>query len=454
MEQLIQNRSNASNSELLPEAILDSSFVDELELSHGLEQIMDKLSVIYKNSMNASSVGYIGQMDSIPNIGAIVGDLVTASINNNMLANEMSPFLTELEQKIVEVFSKWFGFDSNSGGVMTSGGTLANIQALTVARNIKLNLNQGSLAGLDKHPVFFASEHAHSSIEKASMLLGIGVDNLIKIKSDDRGKMSIEDLRNRINQSLDDNQVPFAVVSTYGTTNSGSIDPADDIQKICNEYNLWHHIDAIYGGAMVLSENQKHSCPIFNNADSICFNPQKWMFVSKTCSVLMFKDFVKFENNFKIAAPYVKKNNKTNLGELGIQGSRHTSVLKLWLSLYLIGKDSYADMIDLNMEITHSFARFITEHQDLELYTKPELNILLFRPKKKVGDDDDEHQVNISEFQNHLYKENIYISPIRWDGGLWLKCIFLNPYFDKNNLEKFESLIVDYFEKSKQKMEV
>lgn len=443
--QLIQDRGSTSYNELIPEITEDFSFINELEHSHDLEQILDKLSIIYKNSLNSSSPGYIGQMDSIPTIGAILGDLVTAGINNNMLTNEMSPFLTWLEQQMIQVFSKWFGFNTAAGGVMTSGGTLANIEALTVARNIKLNLKDGNLFTLNKQPVLFASEHSHSSIIKAGMLLGIGVNNVIKIKSDDMGKMSVPDLRDQITESIKNDKKPFAVVSTFGTTNSGSLDPVNEIQKTCDEFDLWHHIDAIYGGAIMLSEKQKHLFQKFEKADSVSFNPQKWMFVSKTCSILIFKNFEKLKDNFRIAAPYVKESKKINLGELGIQGSRQASVLKLWLSLYLIGKSSYADIIDFNITISQSFAKFIIENPNLELYNPPELNIILFRPKKSIGQSLQEHTSLISEFQNYLYKENKYVSPIQWEGQLWLKCIFLNPYFDTNELKALETLIENYF---------
>lgn len=445
IHQLIEDRSNASNNELVPRPEKDLSFINDLNNSHSLEQVLDKLSHVYKGSMNASSTGYIGQMDSIPNIGAIAGDLVTASINNNMLANEMSPLLSWLEQRIVTLFTQWFGFDEHSGGVMTSGGTLANIQALTVARNSKLGISDGNVFELRQQPVFFASEHSHSSIAKAGMLLGIGLDNVIKVKADATGKMSIDDLLAKIEASIASNKLPFAVVSTYGTTNSGSIDDVDKIQSICEKFNLWHHIDAIYGGAMVLSQNQKYLCPAFEKADSLSFNPQKWMFVSKTCSVLLFRNFEQLENNFRISAPYVSENDKINLGEYGIQGSRHASILKLWLSLYLIGTDAYAKMIDLNMSITQSFTAYIMDNEHLELYTKPDLNIILFRPIRLTGQNEQDHSDSISSLQSHLYQHNIYISEIPWEGEPWLKCIFLNPYFDKAELEVFISRIDDFF---------
>ncbi len=445
IEQLIDNRSNANKAELVPKIKEEDLFITDFEESHKLKDILEHLSVIYAKSMNASASGYIGQMDSIPNIGSIAGDLVTASINNNMLANEMSPFLTILEQQVVTLFSKWFGFDNLSGGVMTSGGTLANIHALLVARNVKLDIKDGNVYKIRKQPVFFASENSHSSIIKGGMILGIGTENVILIKSTDEGKMSINDLKLKISESLQDGKQPFAIVSTFGTTNSGSLDSYSEIQSICDEYDLWHHIDAVYGGGVILSENQKHLILGCEKADSISFNPQKWMFVSKTCSMLLFKNYKQFKEYFRVAAPYVEQSDRINLGELGIQGSRHTSVLKLWMSLFMIGKKSYGKIIDLNMSLTVSFASFVLQNDFLELYTQPELNILLFRPKNIDSLSKESYNEELLAFQNYLYHENTYISLIPWRGEKWLKCVFLNPYFDQKELEKLKVLIQNYF---------
>ncbi len=444
--QLIREKSLASSKELVPACTEDCSFIEDLDSSHSQEEIIEKLDIIYNQSMNASSVGYIGQMDSIPNIGAILGDFVTAAINNNMLANEMSPFFSWLETELVKKFSQWFGFGKKAGGVMTDGGTLANMQALTVARNVKLSIASGNLFTVKKQPVLFASQHAHASVLKAGMLLGIGSENVITIATEDNGRMSVESLELAINKSIEEGKLPFAVVSTYGTTNAGAIDDVNKVQEICEKHNLWHHIDAIYGGAMALSETQTHLCPDFNKADSLAFNPQKWMFVAKTCSILLFRDFDAMENNFKVSAPYVKQGNKTNLGEYGIQGSRHTSVLKLWMSLYLIGKKQYAKIIDLNMEVTKLFSSYIINHEQLTLYTDPDLNIILFRPIQRAYQSEEEYVANLSKFQEFLYEKNNYISLIPWEGELWLKCVFLNPYFDHSALDKLQSIINAYFD--------
>ncbi|MEL6538622.1 MAG: pyridoxal-dependent decarboxylase [Bacteroidota bacterium] len=445
IEQLVHEKGAASQKELVPNCTEESSMVDELDHSHTMEQVLEQLQLVYQQSMNASSVGYIGQMDSIPNLGAIIGDLVTAAINNNMLANEMSPLLSWLELQVVNKFVGWFGFGEGAGGIMTSGGTLANIQALTVARNVKLNITDGNLFKVSKEPVLFTSEHSHASIAKAGMLLGIGTGNVVKVKTDGTGKMSIPELREQISQAIQAGKQPFAVVSTFGTTNSGSLDDVAAIQALCEEYDLWHHVDAIYGGALALSASQAELCPAFHQADSLSFNPQKWMFVSKTCSVLILKDFQQLDTHFKIPAPYVQDGNKLNLGEYGIQGSRHGSILKLWLSLYLIGKDKFAEMIDLNMEISQRFTDYISQHDDLQLYTEPDSNIILFRPIKREGQIDSSYQEFLSAFQQYLYSHNHYISLIPWEGESWLKCIFLNPYFNHKELESLQVLINQFF---------
>ncbi len=443
--QLVQDRADCARAELIPDIPLDRSLVNDMKRSHSIEDILERLSFIYRGSMNASSPGYIGQMDSIPNLGGIAGELVTAVINNNMLAHEMSPLLSELETEVLKIFASWFGLGEESGGLLMSGGTLSNIQALNIARNIKLDLTEGCLVGLRKPPVLFASKHCHTSIDKAAMLLGIGAKNVVKINTDDAGRMKVDLLKAEIISALRAGSLPFAVVSTYGTTNAGALDQVDQIQEICEEFDLWHHIDAVYGGAVVLSSNMKAIWPDFHKADSLSFNPQKWMYISKTCSMLLLRKFDTSIASFKVTAPYVKKGQHVNLGELGIQGSRHTSVLKLWMSLFLIGKKGYEGLIDHNMHITRTFVSFIRSQDKLELYTDPELNIILFRTR----DMEDNGQTATSTLNLHTYLKmrKIYISPIQWEGSLWLKCIFLNPFFSFNHLSVLEGYIKEYIAK-------
>ena len=135
-----------------------------------------------------------------------------------------------------------------------------------------------------------------------------------------------------------------------------NIDPLNEISVIANKYDLWLHIDAIYGGAVIFSDTYKHLINGIEKANSISFNPQKWMYVAKTCSMVLFRDFDKMVEKFRISAPYMKdQSSYINLGEISVQGTKYAEVVKLWLSLLSLGKNGYEQLIDYSFDLTKKF---------------------------------------------------------------------------------------------------
>jgi glutamate/tyrosine decarboxylase-like PLP-dependent enzyme len=247
------------------------------ETGINLEQINDTLQSLYSTSMNPANPQYIGHMDSIPALTSIIGDMVASTINNNLLSLEMSPFLTKLEYGLIKQFATLFGLPESAGGVFLSGGSLSNLQALVVARNsFKNNIALSKL-------VIFVSEHAHVSIQKAAMVMGLRTENVIKITTNSKYQMDVANLELQIKKQQEQGNLPLAIVATAGTTVTGSIDPLESIANLARTYGIWLHIDAIYGGALIFSDKYKHLLSGIEKADSIAFNPQKWLYIAKTC---------------------------------------------------------------------------------------------------------------------------------------------------------------------------
>jgi glutamate/tyrosine decarboxylase-like PLP-dependent enzyme len=411
-------------------------------------QIITSLQELFDFGMNPANPKYIGHMDSIPTLWSIIGDYVASAMNNNLLSLEMSPILTQMEYSITEQFADLFGLPDSAGGVMLSGGTLSNLQALVVARNEKLNITNGNLFSLSKEPVVFTSEHSHSSIEKIGMMLGIGTENIIKINADANSKMDTQHLELKIKEQKKLGKLPFVIVATAGTTVSGNIDPLKEIAEIATKYNLWLHVDAIYGGAVVFSENHKYLLNGIENANSISFNPQKWMYVAKTCSMVLFRDFKDMAENFRISAPYMKEQNEfINLGEINIQGSKYAEVVKLWLSLLGLGKEGYKELIDFSFKMTDKFVSEVFKRKYLKLTSHPELNLICFRGEPNYLKEPEYDDWN-EKLQNYLVKKtDFFLSLPKYKDGLWLRAVLLNPFIEKNHIELlFEH--IDQFEKN------
>ena len=445
--QLLDFLTNASNKPTNPSLqLFDTKHFQIPDYSQTETEIKESLQEFYDLSMNPANPKYIGHMDSMPTLWAIIGDYIASALNNNLLSLEMSPLITQLEYSMTKQFSTLFGLPNSAGGVMLSGGTLSNLQALLVARNTKLNIKNGNIFSLKKEPVIFTSENSHASIQKIGMMIGIGIDNVLKIKTDEKSKIDIADLEFQIKEQIKLGKQPFAIVATAGTTVSGNIDPLNEISEIANKHDLWLHIDAIYGGAVVFSNKYKHLINGIEKANSISFNPQKWMYVAKTCSMVLFKDFDKMVENFRISAPYMKEQNSyINLGEINVQGTKYAEVIKLWLSLLSLGKNGYKQLIDFSFELTDKFVIEISKRNYLKLVSQPEMNLICFR-----GEPTNLNKIEFDNWneklQNYLVKEtDFFLSLPKYKNSLWLRTVLLNPFLTMGHIENlFEH--IDKFE--------
>jgi len=442
LAQLLTYGSHASERSPLPAIvdIADLATIPETPVPESL--LLDHLDRLLRTSMNAAHPSYIGHMDSMPTTMSILGDLIAATLNNNMLSVEMSPAFSRLEPLLIQQFATLFGFDHAAGGVLVSGGTLANLQALAVARNLKFQALQKGITGLDRQPVLFASEVAHTSLQKAAMLLGLGTSAVIPVPTNSNSQISIAALQDRIAQAKAADQAPFCVVATVGTTTTGNIDPLDEIHQIAQVHQLWFHVDAAYGGALMFSPHYQSKLAGIEKADSITFNPQKWLYVAKTCVMVLFKNFTQFKSAFQIQAPYMTNvDDLTNLGEISIQGTRHADILKLWLSLHHLGRQSYAQLIDESYKLTHIWIEEVKKRPFLQLASEPEMNIICFRgvPEEVTSDRWDNWNAELQAYL--LQNQHSFLSLPFYRGQRWLRAVLLNPYTDQSHIFRvFEAI--------------
>ncbi len=410
--------------------------------------MLQELRSIIELSMNPANPSYIGHMDSLPTAYSIIGSLFSSALNNNMFSLEMSPYFTRIEYALIQQFATMFGFSNTSSGVIVSGGTLSNIQAIVTARNYYLKSNSGAISGSKKPMVFFASEHAHISITKAAMISGLGTESLIKVQCDANGKMDCEDLVLKISRAKSEGKAPFAVICTLGTTITGNIDPINTIAKICKSHKLWLHADAIYGGAIILSRKEKHRLKGIAKADSIAFNPQKWMHISKTCSLLLFKDSEILNRYFSMKSYYTKAQEEyVNLSELNIQGTKQADVLKLWLSILSIGLLGYEKLIDDSYALTHKFVAALRKLSCVEFATEQEMNIPTFRLLGK--NEEENNQLNEAYNAYAIREYNLFFSLPTYKGKYWQRTILLNPFADESVIKKVGASISRFLNENK-----
>jgi len=417
------------------------------ERSVTIDVLLAQVRSQLQKSMNAAHPGYIGHMDSIPTTMSVVGDLLVAALNNNMLSVEMSPVFSRLEPLVMRQIAARFGLGDSAGGVLVSGGSLANLQALTVARNIAFDSLRTGLVGLQRQPVFFVSEVAHTSMQKAAMMMGLGADAAIPLRTNANSQVGIDDLNTKIAQSQSLGQQPFAVVATAGTTVTGNIDPINPMADIAAAHGLWFHVDAAYGGALIFSQAHRHLLNGIERADSVTFNPQKWLYVTKTCAAVLFKRFEVLRQHFRIRAPYMGDHEQwPNLGELTVQGTRHPDILKLWLSLQHLGIAGYREIITHNYALCAQFVREVKARDCLQLASEPQMNLVCFRfaPKQVDASRWDELNTRLQRYLLSSSVDAVFLSLPMYRKQRWLKAVLLNPYTTSRTIDGLFARIDDF----------
>lgn len=393
--------------------------------------LLDQLESILLNSMNQANPNYIGHMDPMPTTFSIIGDMAAAGLNNNMLSVEMSPALTSLENDLMKSMACYFGLEENSGGVLLNGGTLGNLQALAVARNAALDCHKKGVA-VGTKSVILTSVDAHVSIQKVAMLLGLGTDSVVSLPVDGHGRMRPEALKLEVNKAQRCGIKVMAIVATAGTTIVGSIDPLVAIAKIAREHDIWFHVDAAYGGALQFSSCYRTRLVGIEFADSIVFNPQKWLFVSRTCVALMFRNLSVLEDHFQIRAPYMLPSTVPNLGELTVQGTRSTDVLKLWLSLSHLGTKGCGTLVEQGCKLASHADNCVRRRPYLQSACTPDTNLLCFSRRLHDGDSDIWNQ----QLQQYLSEQGFFLSLPTYRGIRWLRMVLLNPYTTQSTVDR------------------
>lgn len=406
-----------------------------------LQEIKER---ILDRALNPAHPGYVGHMDSLASAIGIFSDSIVSACNNNMLSYEMSLVFTRMEQRLLRWACARFGWDPSARGFLVSGGTLANIQALWVARNSRYGSEareRGFVAGATgggapmRPPAVIASEHAHYSFIKAANLLGLGTRGLIRVASAADGRMRAEAAEEAIVRAREEGFDPFCLVGVAGTTITGRIEPISELAEVARRHGLWFHVDAAYGGSLILSDKERLRLEGCEKADSITWNPQKWLYVPKTCASLLLRDGAIVDRT--IREPFVygldtERSDRINLGEYTVQGTRRVDVLKLWLTLEHFGTARLGTLIERHLARARWFAERIRATEELELVTSPDLSIVCFTARPRPGEDPDRLQEAIQ--RSVAAKGHGWLSMPVYQGRRVLRAVILHPRCDEEVL--------------------
>ncbi|MDX2245474.1 MAG: pyridoxal-dependent decarboxylase [Bacteroidia bacterium] len=313
-----------------------------------LHKILDALE---KFTVHTPHPSYFGLFNPRANFAGIMADLISAVFNIQMAAWSHAPFAVEVENYLIQVFGEKFGYDpGNIDGVFATGGAEANLTAVLCALNFHLpSFASEGLVGLTTQPVMYGSAEAHHSLVKAARTVGLGYHSVRNIPTRENHRMDTAFLEKSIQDDLNKGFSPFMVTGTAGTTGPGAIDDLQVIAAICQKYNLWFHVDAAYGGAVVLHPEFRDWIGGIESSDSITFDVHKWLSVPMACSMFITRHTDILHKTFSIHTGYMPRDAKnlsvTDPFTHSIQWSRRFIGFKLYLSLVIFGWEGYKRII-------------------------------------------------------------------------------------------------------------
>ncbi|MBN3133146.1 aspartate aminotransferase family protein [Pectobacterium brasiliense] len=380
-------------------------------------------------------------------------EVLINATNQSMDSWDQSPSATIIEMKLIEWLRTQVGYQSGDAGVFTSGGTQSNLMGLMLARDAFFarqghSIQQDGLVGNLKKIKVFCSENAHFSVQKNMALLGLGYQCVTLVKTDRFARMDLNDLAEKVALAKANGEQILAIVATAGTTDAGAIDPLRAIATLAAEHQIWVHVDAAWGGALLLSEKYRDYLDGIELVDSITLDFHKQFFQTISCGAFLLKEARHYEL-MRYQAAYLNSEfdeaqGVPNLVSKSLQTTRRFDALKLWMGLEALGQQQYAAIIDHGVTLAQQVAQYVDEHTSLELVMQPQLASVLFRfrpPQLATADDATIALLNQRIGDALLESGRANVGVTEFNGVTCLKLTLLNPTVSLDDVKVLLDLV-------------
>lgn len=431
--------------------LAQASIQDKAGGSQEIEQLLAKFEELIRQTLkrgqNLHHPRYVGHQvpASLPLAGLF--DAVTTVTNQVMAIYEMGPWATAVERAVVEQLGQVLGFPAGTfTGLVTSGGSLANLTALLTARNVSLSgsWEQGLLA-TGPAPVLVVHSEAHYCVTRAAGILGLGTDQIVRVPLDGERRMEVSQLE-KILAELRSNEVPIVAVSAAAcATPTGAFDPIVEVAEVCRRHDVWLHVDAAHGGAAGFSSKHRHLVEGLHLADSVVCDAHKMMFMPALCAMVFYRNPEHRYAAFRQTAPYLFDPSAPGMatfdnGISNVECTKRAAAMGLWGVWSLYGNDLFEALVDSTFDLSQRFYHLLDDQQDFHVFCKPQCNILVFShlPPEIRSKSNQE----IDDFQLRLRREVIqsgefYLVQTRIDGRSYLRTTIINPLTSEEHLVQF-----------------
>ncbi len=415
------------------------------------EIISDLDKIIMKGITHWNHPKFMAYFNSTSSGPGILAELVSASLNVNGMLWKTSPSATELEEVTLNWFREMLQLPPDFWGIIYDTASVSTMHAVAAAReNISsLNIRELGMSGRRDMPQLrlYTSEHSHSSIEKAAVTLGIGLDGVRKIPVDENFKMIPSELAKAIEEDKVAGILPFCAVATVGTTSTTSIDPVDEIADICRKENIWLHVDAAYGGTAALLPEMRCILNGIEKADSIVVNPHKWMFTPIDLSIFFTNKPDVLKQAFSIVPEYLKTSEDSvvkNYMDYGVQLGRRFRSLKLWFIIRYFGTEGIRERIRNHIRMSGEFAEWVDNNPVLERCAPAPLSTVCFRAKPEGIEDEDKLNALNEKLMNSINSTgSLFLTHTKLNGKFVIRLVIASIRMSDRHVEEARQIITD-----------
>jgi aromatic-L-amino-acid decarboxylase len=410
-----------------------------------LDELIEECRTVLNLSRHNGHPRFFGYVASPSTPIGAYADLIASALNANITCWRSAPAGTEIEQVVVRWLGSLIRYDDNARGLLTSGGSMANMIALLIASRRKGGVEAGRKGLWNAGPpmTIYASEEVHMSIPKAADILGFGRDQVRVVGCDERQRMRVDDLVARINADQSHGFRPFCVVGSAGTVNTGAVDPLAEIADVAREFDLWMHVDGAYGAPGAMVERKAELFAGLERADSVSLDPHKWLYVPVDAGCLLFRDAAAAAAAFSTEeADYIKVHGLTEdaafaYWDYGVELSRRFRALKVWLTLGYYGARRLAEAIGDDMALAAYLGGLVSQADDFELLAPVELSICCFRymPGREL-DEDELNRLNEQIMAAVQKGGRAYLSNATVNGKFALRACITNFRTTKADIEQ------------------
>jgi glutamate/tyrosine decarboxylase-like PLP-dependent enzyme len=377
-----------------------------------------------------------GWVNSPPAVMGIFADALAAAMNPSCAGGNHAAIY--VERQVIGWFKRMLGFPDAAMGLLVSGGSMAALTALAVARHQKCGFDVRA-KGLQENArrlTFYKSAEGHGCNQKAIEMMGVGSDNIRLIEHDAGQRMIPAKLDAAIRADKQAGNQPIAVIASAGTVNSGAIDPLDAIADICQERSVWLHVDGAYGAPAILSTKYREQLRSLARADSLALDPHKWLYVPVEAGLVLVRDAQTTRSAFSLVPPYLRTDGSPQgvgglpwFSEYGFQQTRGFRALKVWMALKHHGTDGYRRAIDHDIELALQLAEAVRGQSDFELFEPQGLSIVCFRfvPRDGSGDEAALNALNKALLERMQLEGKSFVSSTVMEGKFWLRACMVNP---------------------------